>query len=118
MTAGEARGVFDRLLREVVRMLCAGVVHGDLSDFNVLMGASGPVLIDFPQWVDASRNQNARTLLIRDVDNLTDFLGRFEGPPPRKDREPTEKCFLSLVKKIVAPVDERAQCLLARECGA
>jgi RIO kinase 1 len=78
MTAGEARTVFEQLLREVVRMLCAGVVHGDLSDFNVLMGASGPVLIDFPQWVDASRNQNARELLIRDVDNLTSFLGRFD----------------------------------------
>ena len=78
LTADEARSVFDHLLREVVRMLCAGVVHGDLSDFNVLMGASGPVLIDFPQGVDASRNQNARELLIRDVDNLTRFLGRFE----------------------------------------
>jgi RIO kinase 1 len=83
MTAGEARGVFDQLLREVVRMLCAGVVHGDLSDFNVLMGASGPVVIDFPQWVDASRNQNARELLIRDVDNLTSFLGRFEPTAAR-----------------------------------
>ncbi|MDG2308517.1 MAG: hypothetical protein P8R42_28390 [Candidatus Binatia bacterium] len=78
MTAGEARTVFEQLLGEVVRMLCAGVVHGDLSDFNVLMDARGPVLIDFPQWVDASRNQNARELLIRDVDNLTRFLGRFE----------------------------------------
>jgi RIO kinase 1 len=78
MTAGEARSVFDQLLREVVRMLYAGVVHGDLSDFNVLMGASGPVLIDFPQSVDASRNHNARELLIRDVDNLTSFLSRFE----------------------------------------
>ncbi|MEO6029115.1 MAG: PA4780 family RIO1-like protein kinase [Candidatus Binatia bacterium] len=78
MTAAEARAVFDRLLRDVVRMLAAGLVHGDLSDFNVLMGADGPVLIDFPQSVDASRNQNARELLIRDVDNLTDFLGRFE----------------------------------------
>ena len=78
MAAGEARSVFDQLLREVVRMLCAGVVHGDLSDFNVLMGAGGPVLIDFPQAVDASRNQNARELLIRDVDNLTSFLGRFD----------------------------------------
>ena len=78
LTAVEARAVFDRLLREVVRMLAAGLVHGDLSDFNVLMGADGPVLIDFPQSVDASRNQNARELLIRDVDNLTDFLGRFE----------------------------------------
>ena len=73
----EARGIFDRLLAEVVRMLCADIVHGDLSDFNVLMAADGPVIIDFPQSVDASKNQNARKLLLRDVDNLQRFLARF-----------------------------------------
>jgi RIO kinase 1 len=73
----EAVNVFDRLLAEVIRMLCAGVVHCDLSDFNVLMGADGPVVIDFPQSVDASSNQNARKLLLRDVDNLQRFLSRF-----------------------------------------
>ena len=72
-----AREVFDLLLREVVKMLCAGVVHGDLSDFNVLMGTEGPVIIDFPQWVDAAHNRNARKLLVRDVDNLQSFLGRY-----------------------------------------
>jgi RIO kinase 1 len=69
----EAGAVFHALLGEVVRMLCAGVVHGDLSDFNVLMGGSGPVIIDFPQAVDPARNQNARKLLLRDVDNLVQF---------------------------------------------
>ena len=73
----EATKIFDHLLTEVVRMLCAGVVHGDLSDFNVLMSADGPVVIDFPQAVDASSNQNARKLLLRDVDNLHRFLSRF-----------------------------------------
>jgi len=73
-----AREVFDELLREVVKMLCAGVVHGDLSDFNVLMGPDGPVIIDFPQWVDPAHNRNARKLLLRDVDNLQSFLGRYE----------------------------------------
>lgn len=73
----EALRIFDRLLAEVIRMLCAGVVHGDLSDFNVLMGEDGPVVIDFPQSVDASSNQNARKLLVRDVDNLQRFLSRF-----------------------------------------
>ena len=58
-------------------MLCAGVVHGDLSDFNVLVGADGPVLIDFPQSVDTAHNANARKLLLRDVDNLHRFLGQF-----------------------------------------
>jgi RIO kinase 1 len=79
-----AKRVFDHLLAEVVRMLCAGVVHGDLSDFNVLMGADGPVVIDFPQAVDPASNQSARKLLIRDVDNLHNFLARFVrgGRPP------------------------------------
>jgi RIO kinase 1 len=80
----EAVRVFDRLLAEAVRMLCAGVVHGDLSDFNVLMGADGPVIIDLPQAVDASSNQNARKLLLRDVDNLQRFLSRFA--PNRQPR--------------------------------
>jgi len=74
----EARRLFDWLLREVVKMLCAGLVHGDLSDFNVLIGADGPVIIDLPQAVDAASNRNARKLLIRDVKNLTSFLARHE----------------------------------------
>ncbi len=73
----EATEVFHILLREVVKMLCAGIIHADLSDFNVLLGADGPVIIDFPQAVDPSRNQSARQLLLRDVRNLTSFLGRF-----------------------------------------
>ena len=77
LSAEEAVKVFDRLLAEAIRMLCAGVVHGDLSDFNVLMGADGPVVIDLPQAVDASSNQNAKKLLLRDVDNLQRFLSRF-----------------------------------------
>jgi RIO kinase 1 len=77
LSASEATAIFEQLLAEVVRMLCAGVVHGDLSDFNVLMGADGPVIIDFPQAVDASSNQNAKKLLMRDVDNLHRFMARF-----------------------------------------
>jgi len=79
-----ARRIFDHLLAEVVRMLCAGVVHGDLSDFNVLMAADGPVIIDFPQAVDPASNLSARKLLLRDVDNLHRFLARFVrgGRPP------------------------------------
>ena len=75
--AAGAQAMYDRLLREVLRMLCAGVVHGDLSDFNVLIGADGPVLIDFPQSVDTAHNANARKLLLRDVENLHRFLFQF-----------------------------------------
>ncbi len=74
--AGATR-VFDHLLGEVVRMLAAGVVHGDLSDFNVLVGADGPVIIDFPQAVNAANNQNAFRILSRDVDNLHRFASRW-----------------------------------------
>jgi RIO kinase 1 len=83
LSAEAATAIYDRLLREVVRMLCAGVVHGDLSDFNVLVAADGPVLIDFPQSVDPAHNPNARKLLLRDVDNLHDFVGRFVRHRPR-----------------------------------
>jgi RIO kinase 1 len=81
-TPRAARQIHDRVLQEVVRMLCAGVVHGDLSDFNILAGADGPVIIDFPQAVDPSRNANARSLLLRDVANLHSFLSRVT-PQPR-----------------------------------
>jgi len=73
----EARSIHRTLLAEIIKMLCAGVVHGDLSDFNVLMRASGPVIIDFPQAVDPSFNNNAKRLFIRDVDNISSFLARF-----------------------------------------
>lgn len=66
-----------RLIREVVRMLSAGIVHGDLSEFNILMGADGPVIIDLPQAVDAAGNNHAQRMLARDVDNLRRFFGRF-----------------------------------------
>ena len=65
------------LIKEVVRMLCAGIVHGDLSEFNILIDSSGPVIIDLPQAVDASANNNASGLLERDVSNLSRYFGRF-----------------------------------------
>jgi RIO kinase 1 len=76
-TPGDARLHHASLLVEVVRMLCAGVVHGDLSEFNILLGASGPVIIDLPQAVDAAGNNHARRMLLRDVENLRGFFGRF-----------------------------------------
>jgi RIO kinase 1 len=65
------------LLQEVVRMLCAGIVHGDLSEFNVLLAADGPVIIDLPQAVDAAGNNHAKRMLLRDVGNLKNFFGQF-----------------------------------------
>ncbi len=76
-SAQEALALHATLLVEVVRMLCAGVVHGDLSEFNILLAADGPVIIDLPQAVDAAGNNHARRMLLRDVVNLRDFFGRF-----------------------------------------
>ena len=65
------------LVMQVVRMLCAGVVHGDLSEYNILVGADGPVIIDLPQAVDAAGNNHAQAMLDRDVNNLKNYFGRF-----------------------------------------
>ena len=86
-TPEQARAHHATLIKEVVRMLCAGVVHGDLSEFNILLahtlgaeGADGvdfPVIIDLPQAVDAAGNNHAQRMLLRDVANLRDFFGQF-----------------------------------------
>lgn len=86
-TAEQALEHHRTLIAEVVRMLCAGVVHGDLSEFNILLahgaaegdgaGADVPVIIDLPQAVDAAGNHHAQRMLLRDVRNLRDFFGQF-----------------------------------------
>jgi RIO kinase 1 len=72
-----ARDYHAVLIRDVVRMLCLGLIHGDLSEFNVLVSPDGPVIIDLPQAVNAAGNNAARSLLERDVNNLRSTLGRF-----------------------------------------
>jgi RIO kinase 1 len=76
-TQEEAEKHHATLVNEVVRMLCAGIVHGDLSEFNILLAEDGPVIIDLPQAVDAAGNNHARRMLLRDVVNLRNFFGRF-----------------------------------------
>jgi RIO kinase 1 len=73
----QAREYFGFLVRQVVRMLCAGTIHGDLSEYNVLVGRDGPVIIDLPQAVNATGNNAARAMLLRDVNNLRATLARF-----------------------------------------
>jgi len=75
-SAEEALTYHALLMQEVVRMLSAGIVHGDLSEYNILLGAAGPVIIDLPQAVDAAGNNHARDMLERDVANLTNYFGR------------------------------------------
>ena len=86
------------LIAEVVRMLCAGVVHGDLSEFNILLahtpgmdggdGVDEPVIIDLPQAVDAAGNNHAQRMLLRDVNNLRDYFGQFAPALLRTDYGP------------------------------
>lgn len=77
MSAEQAREDHALMMHYVMRMLCAGLVHGDLSEFNVLVDEEGPVIIDLPQAVDAAANNNARSMLERDVQNITDYYGQF-----------------------------------------
>jgi RIO kinase 1 len=72
-----ARWYHHDLIADVVRMLSLGLIHGDLSEYNVLVAAEGPVIIDFPQIVSAAGNNAARAMLLRDVHNLRDCLSRF-----------------------------------------
>ena len=77
LTQAQSRDYHRVLIRQVVRMLCAGVVHGDLSEFNVLIDSHGPVIIDLPQAVNAAGNNHASAMLERDVDNLANCFGRY-----------------------------------------
>jgi RIO kinase 1 len=86
-TPAQALAHHTTLIGEVVRMLCAGVVHGDLSEFNILLahvatdgsaeGTDVPVIIDLPQAIDAAGNNHAQRMLLRDVANLANFFGQF-----------------------------------------
>ena len=77
MTEPLALELHRSLLNEVVRMLCEGMVHGDLSEYNILLAADGPVIIDLPQAVNAAGNNEAPVMLVRDVDNLASYFGQF-----------------------------------------
>lgn len=77
LTPEQAREYHRMLMTQVVRMLCAGIVHGDLSEYNVLVGSEGPVIIDLPQAVDAAGNNHALSMLERDVRNLATYFGQF-----------------------------------------
>lgn len=77
MTAEIALTDHATIMKYVMRMLCVGLVHGDLSEFNVLVDDYGPVIIDLPQVVDAAANNNAFAMLERDVNNMTTYYGQF-----------------------------------------
>ena len=77
LTAELSREYHRILITQVVRMLCAGIVHGDLSEYNVLVDSTGPVIIDLPQAIDAAANNHANQMLQRDVENLANYFGQY-----------------------------------------
>jgi RIO kinase 1 len=77
LSAEHARIYHAFLIEQIVRMLCSGIIHGDLSEYNILMSSRGPVIIDFPQAVYAASNNNAQMILKRDIHNITAFLSHF-----------------------------------------
>jgi len=77
LDADQAREYHEFVIRQIVLMLCTGLVHGDLSEFNVLLGPDGPVIIDLPQAVDAAGNNHAFSMLERDVGNMASYFGQF-----------------------------------------
>ena len=77
LSAETSREYHHTMIRQVVRMLCAGIIHGDLSEYNVLVDSTGPVIIDLPQAIDAAANNQACKMLLRDVANLATYFGQF-----------------------------------------
>jgi len=77
LTAELSREYHRILVTQVVRMLCAGIIHGDLSEYNVLVDSTGPVIIDLPQAIDAAANNQACKMLLRDVENMAIYFGQF-----------------------------------------
>jgi RIO kinase 1 len=101
LDADQARVFHATLMADVVRMLCLGLIHGDLSEYNVLIAADGPVIIDFPQVVSAAGNNAARDMLLRDVHNLRDSLSRFA--PELADTHFGEEMWLLFEKGELRP---------------
>jgi len=116
LTPEQAREYHAFLIGQIVRMLCAGLIHGDLSEYNVLVGPEGPVIIDLPQVVSAAGNNNARVMLLRDVNNIGATLGRF-APELLKTRF-GEEMWVLFEKGLLMPETVLTGVFVANESAA
>src|SRR5690606_35210481 len=97
----DAREFHAFMIGELVKMLCAGLVHGDLSEFNVLLGPEGPVIIDLPQAVDAAGNNHAYSMLERDVANMAAYFGQYA--PELRDTRYAQEMWALYEEGTLAP---------------
>ncbi len=104
MSAEQAREDHQTMMTYVVKMLCAGLIHGDLSEFNVLVDEYGPVIIDLPQAVDASANNNAEWMLARDINNIRDYYAQYA--PELMKTEYAKEMWALFEKGILTPESE------------
>jgi RIO kinase 1 len=102
MTAEEAARAYADLRQQAVRMLCCDLIHGDLSPYNVLLGAEGPTIIDFPQVVSAAHNSTAESFFNRDVENLRTFFAGFD-PALRAREGDAAEIWRAYVRRELAP---------------
>ena len=112
----QARRYHRFLVGQVVRMLCAGLIHGDLSEYNVLVAPEGPVIIDLPQVVSAAGNNAGRAMLLRDVGNVTESLGRFA--PELLDTRYAEEMWALFEQGALRPDSELSGVFAADERAA
>lgn len=89
------------LINQVVRMLCAGLIHGDLSEYNILVGDTGPVIIDLPQAVDAAGNSHGAEMLERDVNNLKTYFSTFA--PTLRDSQYGKEIWANYESGLLTP---------------
>ncbi len=116
LTPEQARDFHTFLIRQIVLMLCSGLIHGDLSEYNVLVSADGPVIIDFPQVINAAGNNAARAMLQRDVNNISATLARFV--PELADTHYAEEMWALFEQGELRPDSELSGIFVADETPA
>ncbi len=116
LTPELARDFHTFLIRQIVLMLCSGLIHGDLSEYNVLVSADGPVIIDFPQVINAAGNNAARAMLQRDVNNISATLARFV--PELADTHYAEEMWALFEQGELRPDSELSGIFVADETPA